>query len=162
MLFRSDDRINELQGKGAVVRNGTAFTLPAIYGMKVSSEDLSTITKKWGQSISKDEWPTYDENGLWHISDSRYLSYTSTMPMKDSKLWSTRGYYTYTAYYYVQKITGNGYDLHHTDVIKGSRYLTIGKEDCYAISGFKFEYCYPRSEERRVGKECRSRWSPYH
>ena len=110
---------------------------------KSSSEDLSTITKKWGQSISKDEWPTYDENGLWHISDSRYLSYTSTMPMKDSKLWSTSGYYTYTAYYYVQKINGNGYDLHHTDVIKGSGYLTIGKEDCYAISGFKFEYCYP-------------------
>src|SRR5256885_4191262 len=22
--------------------------------------------------------------------------------------------------------------------------------------------CYWRSEERRVGKECRSRWSPYH
>src|SRR3712207_9090939 len=22
--------------------------------------------------------------------------------------------------------------------------------------------CDPRSEERRVGKECRSRWSPYH
>ena len=108
-----------------------------------SRTDLSTITKKWGQSISKAEWPTYDENGLWHISDSRYLSYTSTMPMKDSKLWSTSGHYTYTAYYYVQKITGNGYDLHHTDVIKGSRYLTIGKEDCYAISGFKFEYCYP-------------------
>ena len=108
-----------------------------------SRTDLSTITKKWGQSISKDEWPTYDENGLWHISDSRYLSYTSTMPMKDSKLWSTSGYYTYTAYYYVQKINGNGYDLHHTDVIKGSSYLTIGKEDCYAISGFTFESCNP-------------------
>ena len=110
---------------------------------KNSRTDLSTITKKWGQSISKDEWPTYDENGLWHISDSRYLSYTSTMPMKDSKLWRTSGYYTYTAYYYVQKINGNGYDLHHTDVIKGSSYLTIGKEDCYAISGFTFEYCNP-------------------
>ena len=24
------------------------------------------------------------------------------------------------------------------------------------------ECCDPRSEERRVGKECRSRWSPYH
>ena len=24
------------------------------------------------------------------------------------------------------------------------------------------EYIYTRSEERRVGKECRSRWSPYH
>ena len=23
-------------------------------------------------------------------------------------------------------------------------------------------FCYNRSEERRVGKECRSRWSPYH
>ena len=23
-------------------------------------------------------------------------------------------------------------------------------------------YCWTRSEERRVGKECRSRWSPYH
>ena len=22
--------------------------------------------------------------------------------------------------------------------------------------------CFARSEERRVGKECRSRWSPYH
>ena len=24
------------------------------------------------------------------------------------------------------------------------------------------EKIFPRSEERRVGKECRSRWSPYH
>ena len=24
------------------------------------------------------------------------------------------------------------------------------------------EYLQQRSEERRVGKECRSRWSPYH
>ena len=24
------------------------------------------------------------------------------------------------------------------------------------------EFSYFRSEERRVGKECRSRWSPYH
>ena len=31
--------------------------------------------------------------------------------------------------------------------------------------GFKTEIgpnCLVRSEERRVGKECRSRWSPYH
>ena len=24
------------------------------------------------------------------------------------------------------------------------------------------KHCRARSEERRVGKECRSRWSPYH
>ena len=27
-------------------------------------------------------------------------------------------------------------------------------DECYAF--------FERSEERRVGKECRSRWSPYH
>ena len=26
----------------------------------------------------------------------------------------------------------------------------------------KYPYDWRRSEERRVGKECRSRWSPYH
>src|SRR5256885_11400197 len=33
------------------------------------------------------------------------------------------------------------------------------------LRGFGFLTCgegTPRSEERRVGKECRSRWSPYH
>ena len=27
---------------------------------------------------------------------------------------------------------------------------------------YGIDYRTPRSEERRVGKECRSRWSPYH
>jgi len=36
----------------------------------------------------------------------------------------------------------------------------------YAM-GYPLQYCtnkayFMRSEERRVGKECRSRWSPYH
>ena len=33
------------------------------------------------------------------------------------------------------------------------------------ITGYSVNYLYhlaSRSEERRVGKECRSRWSPYH
>ena len=109
--------------------------------------DLSTITKKWGQSISKNEWPTYYGNGNWKISSSKYLAYTSTMPMEDSKLWSTSGNYTYKAYYYVQKVDGNGYNLHHADTIKMDGYPTIGKEDCYAISGFTFEYCNPKVGE---------------
>ena len=29
-------------------------------------------------------------------------------------------------------------------------------------SDVKFDTPIPRSDERRVGKECRSRWSPYH
>ena len=35
-----------------------------------------------------------------------------------------------------------------------------------ALPGYKkvvpMVFCLLRSEERRVGKECRSRWSPYH
>ena len=33
----------------------------------------------------------------------------------------------------------------------------IDSRDNYAVTGLN-----KRSEERRVGKECRSRWSPYH
>ena len=108
-----------------------------------SRTDLSTITKKWGQSISKAEWPTYYGNGNWQISSSRYLAFTSSMPMNDSTLWSTSGYYTYNAYYYVQKVDGSGYDLHHTDTIKMDSNPTIGKEDCYAIAGFTYSHGNP-------------------
>ena len=39
----------------------------------------------------------------------------------------------------------------------------IGNKEMY-IENIKsiMEYDDTRSEERRVGKECRSRWSPYH
>src|SRR2546430_7265216 len=30
------------------------------------------------------------------------------------------------------------------------------------VAAFKYYESQKRSEERRVGKECRSRWSPYH
>ena len=33
---------------------------------------------------------------------------------------------------------------------------------CFARSSKKLDKWFKRSEERRVGKECRSRWSPYH
>ena len=114
-----------------------------------SNTDLQTITKKWGQSISKAEWPTYNGNGNWQIraksfyESSQYLAYTSTMPMKDSILWSTSGDYTYNAYYYVQKVDGNGYDLHHTDTIKMDSNPKIGDEDCYAIAGFTYSHGDP-------------------
>ena len=36
--------------------------------------------------------------------------------------------------------------------------LRIGKKALFEDVNIKFT----RSEERRVGKECRSRWSPYH
>ena len=39
---------------------------------------------------------------------------------------------------------------------------TIGYQALWACSHFSADENKWRSEERRVGKECRSRWSPYH
>ena len=36
------------------------------------------------------------------------------------------------------------------------------QEDHVDLKGVRFLEEKVRSEERRVGKECRSRWSPYH
>ena len=33
---------------------------------------------------------------------------------------------------------------------------------CAKVNRYLERVYHPRSEERRVGKECRSRWSPYH
>src|SRR5256885_16134657 len=41
-------------------------------------------------------------------------------------------------------------------------HVRIGVLVCGAFYGHPGVFAYPRSEERRVGKECRSRWSPYH
>src|SRR2546421_7996175 len=38
----------------------------------------------------------------------------------------------------------------------------IDEEEYAAENGSMFKDARLRSEERRVGKECRSRWSPYH
>src|SRR3712207_9101917 len=42
------------------------------------------------------------------------------------------------------------------------RYRNAGKWRDAAGQEFSPKQHYYRSEERRVGKECRSRWSPYH
>src|SRR5260364_399890 len=47
-------------------------------------------------------------------------------------------------------------------LLKSSPFLRgEGIGDTFSTRG-PLEYSLPRSEERRVGKECRSRWSPYH
>ena len=44
------------------------------------------------------------------------------------------------------------------DATQRTRHWVFGK-----MSLVKIAFCLDlRSEERRVGKECRSRWSPYH
>ena len=56
---------------------------------------------------------------------------------------------------------------------KGERHLAVGPNTTWCFEDrltvqyqvqemLRSERIFERSEERRVGKECRSRWSPYH
>ena len=55
---------------------------------------------------------------------------------------------------YAEKyVNAISYDLHIKGVISGCS---------LRIAFIKLFFDGRRSEERRVGKECRSRWSPYH
>src|SRR5256885_17243596 len=64
--------------------------------------------------------------------------------------------------------------LVHGQTLTGTGQLPKFESDLFAVRGAPAFYLIPtaevpltnlvreRSEERRVGKECRSRWSPYH
>src|SRR5258708_18520704 len=51
-----------------------------------------------------------------------------------------------------------------SDIVGYVQKTTVGKDDTLPDIARRFDVGYEgiRSEERRVGKECRSRWSPYH
>ena len=48
-----------------------------------------------------------------------------------------------------------------TDLRKRNQEI-LDVKDILAVGKVQYEDRAERSEERRVGKECRSRWSPYH
>ena len=48
------------------------------------------------------------------------------------------------------------------DVVRQQAEIGIDSVNDGEISKANFTFYIRRSEERRVGKECRSRWSPYH
>src|SRR3989449_7146985 len=94
-----------------------------------------------------------------------FASFADAVPVvADSALW-------WVAYGYFE---GDGFPLARPVVVAGGdsvRYLRAGLLGTVnAASGDTRLYLAPgadslaaaRSEERRVGKECRSRWSPYH
>ena len=48
------------------------------------------------------------------------------------------------------------------EIVKDNKNITSFDMNANTIEDVLLEAGYFRSEERRVGKECRSRWSPYH
>ena len=57
-------------------------------------------------------------------------------------------------YIYVNCFEEKVENINETAKAVSDRHFGIGSDGLVLIC--------PRSEERRVGKECRSRWSPYH
>ena len=53
-------------------------------------------------------------------------------------------------------ISSRGIEIDPAKIAITSQFLFL------AMQGFMYYPMLIRSEERRVGKECRSRWSPYH
>ncbi len=80
-IDNTDDRINALPGKGAVVRNGTAFTLPAIYGMKISIKASEKVDSDNGnlQTI----FGTNDNNVQIKLKDT---ANKDSLTLKDAEL----------------------------------------------------------------------------
>ena len=59
----------------------------------------------------------------------------------------------------INGLTGEEETRRQYEYIEKARQYVAQKEK---EAGRKLTCCVHRSEERRVGKECRSRWSPYH
>ena len=69
----------------------------------------------------------------------------------------------------VTEVKGFGRQKGHTELYRGAEYVVdflpkvkieVVVDD--SMLELAIEAILKRSEERRVGKECRSRWSPYH
>ncbi len=76
-----------------------------------------------------------------------------------------------------KRLVGSRYEQEAAEYLKSLGYrilmmnyrCLLGEIDIVAMDGDTLVFCevkyrknLRRSEERRVGKECRSRWSPYH
>src|SRR3712207_7289556 len=56
----------------------------------------------------------------------------------------------------------HGPGVQHIAMTTGDIIQTVRAMRANDVSFLRVPKAYYRSEERRVGKECRSRWSPYH
>ena len=81
----------------------------------------------------------------------------------DDTLWKSEDYYRKAEQDYLDLLS-RYVDVHDTQTARHllevqQRHLgTFG----YGVKSMTLSMIEARSEERRVGKECRSRWSPYH
>ena len=95
----------------------------------------------------------------WHIMGGWYIQPDCNMPSGESFVRQI----LHGRYYFMEKFGAEPKTAINFDAFGHSRGLVAIMKK----AGFdSYIFCRPepdmRSEERRVGKECRSRWSPYH
>jgi len=68
------------------------------------------------------------------------------------------------AWYYVRATVEEQNNVRFDETVQATSAAVNRRTDAYldALFGARGVFLASRSEERRVGKECRSRWSPYH
>src|SRR5256885_13789764 len=76
-------------------------------------------------------------------------------------LWASRGVRAWGDKWWLMSIEVGDIIAPLIGAPRGSVVMLPNVTTAEAVGLSSFEY-KPRSEERRVGKECRSRWSPYH
>ena len=62
----------------------------------------------------------------------------------------------------MQLEVGKIYEGKVTGITKFGAFVELDKDTTGMVHISEVANTFVRSEERRVGKECRSRWSPYH
>ena len=84
---------------------------------------------------------------------ARYLQQEKRLKITDDEAFSSAG----------EAFSAVTTELKKLGKAKVNHHLEITKTDLQKLnSSFDITQSKDRSEERRVGKECRSRWSPYH
>src|SRR2546430_16670689 len=115
--------------------------------------DHKTAIKKYIKAAVKGVVKTMAKMGISTIQSYRGAQIFEAIGLNQAVI---DKYFTWTP----SRVEGVGLDVLAEEVLQRHRHAFPKRE----VNGATLDPGgqYQRSEERRVGKECRSRWSPYH
>ena len=142
--------------------------------------ELLHISKQYGKKTAVEDMSLVLTNGVWRISGNSKCGKTTLLRLITGSVKPTEGkifynerniFEDYTQYKAVLGYLPQHFELDHVFTVKEylnyiSAYKGLSKKQtkrrtAEALGALRL-WEVRRSEERRVGKECRSRWSPYH
>ena len=145
MLFRSETASGEADSKYAQINSGEATVGATVSNLTATPNgnfDLYAVWRRLALTVIFDPNRDGDPNESGEEESMNNQSFISGTSQTLNKNLFTRQGYTFGGW----KAIRNGVETTYTD----------------QQQNVSLEATTERSEERRVGKECRSRWSPYH